>query len=397
MTSPFDRAPRLSPELRTTVYYFVQFMSGGAANGFAGIWFASRGLGSEEIGIINAVPVFVLLLINLFVGRLADRASDWRQVIIIGALAAGLLPFGLFFVGGFWGTLLFWTLSATTQAAIVPVADAAAMRITRRRGTDFGAIRAWGTIGYLAVISGSGYLVLWFGGAIFLPLFAGLSLLRGLVALGLPRFRAPEGTATPAPGATRLLQVMKPWFLLPLVGWSMIYATHLILNAFQGLLWQSQGIPADLIGLLIAVGALSEAAMFFAFRRIAGKVPARSLILLSCAVSVLRWVAMSLSPGVEILFGLQLLHSVTYALGFLGCLNFIANWTSEDIAAEAQSFFVVLQEAFAILTFTAFGWLAGAFGAKAYLASAVFSALGALLVFASMRLRPAKVQAAGAE
>jgi PPP family 3-phenylpropionic acid transporter len=136
---------------------------------------------------------------------------------------------------------------------------------------------------------------------------------------------------------------MKPWFLLPLVGWSIVYSTHLILNAFQGLLWKQQGIPADIIGLLIALGALSETAMFFAFRRFA----ARNLILASAVVSVARWIAMSFSPGVEILFGLQLLHSVTYALGFLGCVNFIANSASEDIAAEAQSFFVVLQQAMA--------------------------------------------------
>jgi PPP family 3-phenylpropionic acid transporter len=172
-----------------------------------------------------------------------------------------------------------------------------------------------------------------------------------------------------------------------LVGWAMVFTTHLILSAFQSLLWKQQGISEDVIGVLIALGALSEAAMFFGFRRLAGRFSARSLMLLSAAVSAARWMAMSFSPGVEILFGLQLLHSVTFALGFMGCTNFIANWTSEDIAAEAQSFFVVLYQGMTVLALTAFGWLAGTWGAQAYLASAAFAAIGGLLVWISLRLR----------
>jgi PPP family 3-phenylpropionic acid transporter len=152
MTST-DPAPHVSPELRTTAFYFVQFMSGGAATVFAGIWFSGKGLSPEQIGVINAVPVLFMLVLNFAVGRIADRADDWRQVIVIGALASGVFPFGLFFVNDFWGILLFWSLAAMAQMAIVPVADAAALRITRRRGTDFGAIRAWGTIGYLSFVS----------------------------------------------------------------------------------------------------------------------------------------------------------------------------------------------------------------------------------------------------
>src|SRR5690606_26652085 len=48
-------------------------------------------------------------------------------------------------------------------------------------------------------------------------------------------------------------------------------------------------------------------------------VAARALILCSALVAALRWAAMGLSPGVEILFGLQLLHAITFAMGFMGC------------------------------------------------------------------------------
>ncbi|MGV8936078.1 MAG: MFS transporter [Allorhizobium sp.] len=375
------------PELRISLFFFSLFMSVGIANGFAGIWFAGRGFSADQIGLVYAVPVLVMLVLNLLVGRLADRAGDWRQVIVLGALMAGIVPFALFWVAGFWAILLVWTLSTVAQQSIVPVADAACMRFCRRRGSDYGVIRSFGTVGYLLVIILSGYLVAWYGGEMFLPLFAALAFVRGLVALGLPNFRAERDAATPLAGASRLGQVMKPWFLLPLVGWAIINATHLLLTAFQGLLFQEQGIEPQTIGLLIAVGAAAEAVMFFSFRRFAGRWSARQLILVSAVVSVLRWTAMAFSPGVGILFALQLLHSLTYALGFLGCMNFIANWTSEDIAAEAQGFFAMLQQATAAIAFFAFGALAASWGAYAYLASAAFAALGAFLIWLSIRLK----------
>ena len=37
-----------------------------------------------------------MLVLNLVVGRVADRAKDWRQVIVIGAALGGILPIGLF-------------------------------------------------------------------------------------------------------------------------------------------------------------------------------------------------------------------------------------------------------------------------------------------------------------
>jgi MFS transporter, PPP family, 3-phenylpropionic acid transporter len=389
---------RLSPELRTAAFYFTIYMSAGVATAYGGIWFAEQGLSSSEIGVINAVPIFLLLLINLVVGRIADRARDWRTVIVAGALVAGIIPIGLFFVSDFWGILAVWTLAALPVASIGPVLDAAAMRLTRRNGSDYGSIRATGTLGYMAIIFVTGYVIAWFGGSVYLWLFLGVGLLRGLVALGLPNFRAPPAEAThakpAAAGAVHLIEVMKPWFLLPLVGWAMVFGTHLLLNSFQALVWKEQGIGEDIIGVLITVGALSEAAMFFLFSKLSKRFSARLLILLSALVAVVRWFAMGFAPGVEVLFGLQLLHGITFAMGYIGCVHFIANWTSEDIAAEAQSLFGVLQQAMAVIVILSFGMMFGLLGDKSFFASAGFAAAGAALIYLSLKMRqPKRIEA----
>ncbi|HEY0854869.1 MAG TPA: MFS transporter, partial [Devosia sp.] len=340
------------------------------------------------------VPIFIMLVLNFVVGRIADRADDWRRVIVIGAFLGAVFPFGLFFVDEFWGYLLFCTLAAIPIASIGPVLDAATMRMTRRNGTSYGPLRAGGTVGYLIVIAMTGYLVAWFGGGIFLWLFAGVNVLRALVGFCLPNFRAArdesEHVGPAAAGARHMLEVMKPWFLLPLVGWAMVFGTHLLLNAFQALVWKEQGLGEEMIGLLITVGAISEAIVFFAFAKFAKRFTARSLILISALVSVARWIAMAFSPGVEILFGLQLLHGITFALGYIGCVSFIANWTSEDIAAEAQSFFQVLQQAMSVIVILGFGALLEPLGAKGFFASAAFALIGAGLIWLSLRMQQPK-------
>lgn len=388
-------AERFSSELRASLYTFASFMTQGAATAYAGIWFAHQGLDSTQIGVVNAVPIFILLVINLVVGRIADRASDWRQVIVIGAMLSGLFSLGLVLAGGFWGLLLVWTLVNVPTSAVGPVMDAATMRMTRRNKTDYGFIRAWGTVGYTGVVIITGLLVVWFGPDVFVPWLVGLALLRGALALLLPRFREPKepGSAQPvATGATHILQVMQPWFLMPLIGWSFVFGTHIILDGFSSVLWKSQGIGEDTIGWLIAIGSISEAAMMFLYRFIAPRFKARHLILMSAVVMTVRLAIMAYAPPVPLLIFMQLFHSVTFAMGFMACVNFITNWTSETIAAEAQSFFTVLQRAMSILALLLMGWLVSLFGVHAYLGAAAISLIGGVLIWSSLKLQPRTAQ-----
>lgn len=375
-------ASGVAPETRSSIFYLTLFAPSASGAVLAGLWFHDRGLTTEQIGLISAVPLFAMLVLNLLVGRVADRAPDWKRSIVVAAALSALFGAGLGLGQGFWSILLIWSATVIAHSSIVPVIDAAATRLASRRGSDFASMRGWGTVGYLVVLVATGYVGLWTGPAAFLPLFVGLSVLRMVLALQLPRFRG-DGAATG--GATRLRHVMKPWFLLPLAGYAVIYGTHTVINAFMGLMWQGQGMGPEVTGLLIAVGALSETVMFFAFRRIAPHFRSRTLILVSALVTVVRWMAMALSPTLPWLFVLQSLHGLSYAVGFLACVGFITRWTSDEIAAEAQSFFVMLQQAMAVISLYGFGWLMGHFGAGAWWGAAGFAALGTLAIWRSWR------------
>lgn len=390
---------RLSPELHATFYHFAALSTNGVASAYFGVWLAQRGMSPGDIGIISAGPVLALLVFNLVVGRIADRAADWRQVIIVLSLIAGLIPFGFYIVGGLIGFTAVWTLNQVPVGSMMPVLDAATLRMTERRGTSFSAIRAWGSIGYMIATAATGLIVAWLGPTAFLPTFIGWSLLRAVLSLQLPQFRAPERQAVPAAaaaatgGATRaghMRELMTPWFILPIVAFALVQATHQIINSFAALLWKQQGVPEGDIGWLIAASTAAEIVVMFTWPCIGRRFPARQMILASAAATVIRWTIAAFGPPVPVLFLIQLLHSITFAIGYLGTMQFVANWTSEDIAAEAQSSSYVVQQAISVVVLVGFGPLAGAFGYHAFAASAVLGGLGVICVLVSIRLRPLK-------
>ena len=63
-----------SPELRASIYQFTVYLPGGVASVFLGIWLSERGIPADQIGVINALPTLALLLLNIIVGRVADKA-----------------------------------------------------------------------------------------------------------------------------------------------------------------------------------------------------------------------------------------------------------------------------------------------------------------------------------
>lgn len=382
-------APRrgLSSERRTGLFYVSVFTPAGVIAVLSGIWFADQGLSATQIGFTNALPLFLLLVMSVFMGRVADRASDWSKTIFALCIAAIVFCGALFFTSGFWPITLAWTALIIVNATLMPVLDAATLRLTTRRGSDFAQVRGWGTVGYLVVLVITGYAATWWGPGAFLPLILCFMVIRLAVALQLPRFRADDGkSVTPAGSAVRLRQVMQPWFILPLAGWAAVYATHTVINVFGGLMWKGQGIGVDMVGWLIAVAAIAEIAMFFGYKHIAGHFRIRTLILFSAVVTVARWICMAMEPGLPFLFALQALHGITYGLGFLACVSFVGRWTSEEIAAEAQGFFVMLQQGFSVCCMFGFGWLHSQIGNDAWWGAMVLALCGTVAVWLSWRL-----------
>lgn len=375
--------------MRAALFHSTVFLTGGVVVSYFPVWMSQIGLTAQQIGIVNALPLLLVLLSSVYTGRLADRASDWRVVIIGLSIISGLASLGFAFVNGFWGILFAFALCYTPADALVPVLDAATMRMTQRRKTNFGAIRAWGTVGFIASATIGGLIIGWWGGIAFVPMLIAAALLRAAFSLQLPKFRADDHLEQlVTPKASGMKAFMKPWFILPCVAFALINATHFFLGFMGGLIWKMDGIPEGWFGPLAAYAAVGEAVAMFFWGRMNLKISARNLLIVAALVDAIRFFAMAFNPSLPALFGLQTLHAIAFPFSYFGLVQFVAESTPEDIAAEAQGFASMLTQGFAVATFLTFGAVVSVLGGYTFLVSSGMCVVAAGVTLLSLRMVP---------
>ena len=422
-----------------SAYYFLVFLSMGVVLPFFSLWFVSIGLSGQQVGMVAATPSFLVIAINLLIGSLADRAKDWRTTIILGHWCVAVLITCLFLSQQFYSVWLIWACSGALLLAISPVLDAASLRMSRHRGFPFHRIRSFGSLGFIAGVLGGGVVFDRFGIEWFLPVLAVIAWIRAIASVALPKFRegldvtvsappvvntteaiAPQiapvsshstanlrannngqqteddqrSTAQPAvneyqpDSAQTDRQVLRdPFFIMVLLGAALINGSHGYYYSFGTILWQSAGYSETVISLFWAWGVVTEVLIMWWFTRIAKQHSARRLMLFAGAVATVRWIVFLFEPGTGLLLLAQTLHGVTFGVLFLATVNFIANWTSHEIAATAQSFAAMLTTASIAVTTAMSGWIHAAAGFYGYSVMGLVSLIGTLLVLIALGSR----------
>jgi MFS transporter, PPP family, 3-phenylpropionic acid transporter len=358
------------PETRVGAFYFIMFMGAGLSTPYVPLWMAHIGLTSSQISFSLALPQYLMIAFGIFVGRLADRASDWRAAIIVCAWLSLLCMLGLFINHAFWMVSLAWAASASCSVALTSVLDAASLRMTRRRGTEFAWLRGAGSAAFVLFALLSGYFVDLVGIETFVVALVGLTLLRALAALLLPNFRGGAASAEPAqqtatvdtvtvPPMTTPVANSRAWrrfqfarfdvvdmvgsglrlsrghFFATLLAVAFLNGSHAFLFLFGALHWTSHGLSTTQVGALWAVSTVAEIALMLAFRRYFTRFSSFSLLIGAGLVAMVRWCLLAVVTAFPLLLLCQSLHAFSFALVYLGSMNFVANWTHERNAAEA--------------------------------------------------------------
>ena len=375
--------PSRLPDARLSLFYALNFGGVGIAVPYLALWLASRGVGAATIGAIAASPSFAMLATTLAFGSAADRLGDWRTAIVAGTWAACAAFALLFVVDGAVGIWIAWTLGALLMLGTVPIADGATLSLLRRRGAAYGPVRAVGSAGFIVGLAIGGALIERFGPAVFVPVLVLASLARALAALALPRFgrAAPRADAVGSVGAI----LRHRGFLAVLLGGALINASHAFLYTFGLLHWTRNGLSETVGSLLWTVSVVAEVVLLWRFADIARRVSARGCLLFAGAVGALRWLVTGTDPGLPALFALQVLHAITFGLGFIAVASFIARRVDDRIAARAQALAATLGTGcMAVMTLVS-GALYERVGAHGYAAMAAVCVVGAALVAASFR------------
>ncbi len=378
-------SPARSFSLRLSSFFAALFVVYGIQLPFLPVWLDWRGLSAAEIGLVTASPLFLRLLVGPAAAFLADRSGDRRGAIVI-ASACGLAAVLALTQSYTLPTILLFTavflVGAQTSG---PIGEAIALAGVRELGVDYGRMRLWGSLTFIAATFAGGAVVGRLGAPSVIWMVAAATGALLLTAWLLPRPAASAAAAGPAAAdaGSRLTlgQVTavagSGTFMLFTAAAGLVQASHAVFYAFGVLHWQAQGIGATTVGVLWSIGVLVEVLLFAGAGRLIDRIGPVGFILAGAVAAVARWGAMAFDPPLAALFPLQVLHALSFGATHLGAMHYIHRTVPHEQAGTAQAVLTAMTGGIGMGAATLLaGVLYGPFGGASYLAMAAIAAAG---------------------
>lgn len=367
------RLSRPSPAfLRSSAYYVAFFASVGVYLPFWPLWQKEWGLTEAEIGAYTSAGIVMRLVAGLGLPVLADRLEARRLTLALVGASGALLFVAHLAAETKFMLLILTMLTSGVFSAMVPIGDALGAAAARSFRFEYAHARAVGSASFLAMNIVMGGALALFG--VDAALWAIVGFLAVAAVLG---YTHPGGgkvkDATP-PSLTEMRRlVASPLFVIFALASGFAQASHGVQYVYASVHWRELGVADETIGLLWAFGVAVEVALMVFFGpALVRRLGAPGSIALAGAAGVVRWALMTLDPTGPLLWGLQGMHALSFAIAHLGSIAFIQAAAPERLAGAAQAVMQVLgsgvlmagASAIAALVYPDFGggawWIASA-------------------------------------
>lgn len=365
-----------SLRVRLALFYATTFFVIGVYMPFWPAWLSSNGLGPTEIGILLSITTWTRVIAAPLVAQAADRLGR-RKPFMIGLAFMTLASFSLYTqASNFFSFAVISFLLGCSFPPMMPLAETTTLSVAQDRGFDYGRIRLWGSLTFVAASWGGG---LWLaerteGAVVPLVLIGCVSIVFS--CLLLPDVRMSRPTTAHAP-IRRLLT--SPIFILFLASAGLIQGSHAAFYGFSTIHWQAAGLSESAIGLLWAEGVAAEVLLFAFSGVVVQRMGVTGLLLIGASAAAIRWTATGFFTDFVTLAIVQVLHGLTFGATHLASLHFIQRAVPSDSAATAQALYSALGLGVAsALMMTAAGNLYENYQGVAFFAMAIAATIGGL-------------------
>ncbi len=374
-------SPNFRLSARYAAFYGGVFLAIGFLMPFWPVWLKSRGLGPGEIGVMLAIGAWIRVLTDPLVAGFVDRSGRGKSALVLfSALSA--LGFAAFIPAqGFWQIAAVTLVVSIFFRALVPLGESQTMAAVQREGLDYGRIRLWGSVTFIAGALGGGHLLTSRHPDMLVYLVVGAVAITFLTTLTLPAQVGQSPRASPG-GLVDLMRQRR--FLLFLAAVALNAASHAVLFGFSALHWKAAGMSEILIGLLWSLAVVAEIVLFAFSGRAVKRVGPTGLLLIGALCGVVRWIILAQTTALPGLVVAQLLHAATFGAAHLGSMHFISHNAPAGLKATVQAVYASCNGLAMGLTMLAAGAMYGAWQGNAFY---VMAALSVAAVMAALALR----------
>ncbi|WP_105382516.1 MFS transporter [Neorhizobium alkalisoli] len=386
-------APRFF-QLRCALAYGAPLGVNGVILPYLPVWLDGLAFSEFEIGVVLAAQLLLRVFAAPVAGVFADRLSERTLMLAWSGALSLLTALAMFFTREFWPVLLIVGIQAAVFAPYAPIVEAIAVTGVRRWGFQYGSMRVWGSIGFVAVALVAGELRGLWGFQVIPPVITFGFLLTIAAAFAAPRL----GRAVTRPDVGRGLQpssLRRIDLHVLMIGASIGQASHGMFYTFGSIHWQQIGFSSGSIGVLWSAAVISEILVFFAGGWIARRVPWWTLMRVGCAVAALRWTLFPLPLGFWGYFALQCTHAFTFAFVHIGLQNRLVESVQEDQESSMQGAYVFYNGTFLALSTLLSGMIYREFGLASYNVMSLLSLIGLATIALAVRLQPQRLSSGG--
>ena len=366
--------------------YFFMFAGFGILFPFLNVYYKSIGLNGTQIGLINTLGPLIAIFAGPMWGLLCDRLGKLRLLLGIVILGSIVFVLGLSMVTTFYTILGVAAAFNLFGCAIQPLVDSYNLSLLGEHRERYSEQRLWGTFGFLSTSVFSGSLLDRIG---LKYVFAGYALCLGILfitLLWLPPTAARMGR-TVFKGFTRMLR-QPVWIILTAAVVLVMIANNSWVN-FLGITVKEMGAKDSLVGWMWCVGAFSEIPVMLYGTRLLQRWGAKKMMATGFLFYGIRLILYSVMPVPEWVLGINMMQGLSFAVYWLGGVNYVSQITPDHLRATGQS---MLSSFYNIAGVTAGPLIGSAFdtlgSSRMYLLAAITAWSGLLIfILGTLRLR----------
>lgn len=270
---------------------------------FTSVFLLSRDFSNSQIGLVLALANLLAAVAQPFLASFADRMTHIRLSQLAAVMALLLVGFSgilLLLPKAFLIVAFMYVLLYTCLVLLQPLTIAiGTFFISRGYSLNFGVARGLGSLAFAGAAAVTGRLIERFSPTIILYLLIGIFLFFALMAVLIDTRKQggkysesqitaqqPENQAEEPIGLMAFAKEYRRFMLL-LVGVSLLFVFHVIINSYMFQIIQPLGGSAANAGSSLSVAALSELPTMFFFSWLLKKFKIKSLMrLAACFFSV---------------------------------------------------------------------------------------------------------------
>jgi nucleoside transporter len=307
-----------------------------------------RGFTATDVAWIIGTLAISSVTAAFISGQIADRHLPTERFLAVSHLIGGLAMFALAFQKTFWPFLIGMLVHNLVYVPTLSLTNAICFHHLHDAQKQFGLVRLWGTIGWIAASWPFVFLLQGKTGpsleAALTGIFwaaGGASIALALFSLTLPHTPPARTGEKNAPlEALKFLAV--PALLVLFVVTFLDSMVHACYFQWTGPFLASIGVPDNWIMVAMSIGQIAEIATMAALGYFLKRLGWRWTMTIGILGHALRFAIYALGGPVWLVVGSNLVHGFCYAFFFASVYIFVDEYFPKDARASAQGLFNLL-------------------------------------------------------